>query len=148
MLHCDFSNSSVIRLLFRLRGIKKEVFSIQQLPRLGFIKLEDEPGKEILFGMVTDSPLFNTCQTGILPKEFLQLSGAGNIKAVINFRVEGKSNSQHLISTETRVWCGSQELKMKFSYYWFFVKPFSQLIRKSMLKQLKLQILQSQHTTA
>ncbi|RYY47378.1 MAG: hypothetical protein EOO06_12575 [Chitinophagaceae bacterium] len=143
MLHCNFSNSSLIKFLFRLRGMPKEVYSIEHLTSMGFIKLDEEWGKEIVFGLVTDNPMFNTCQSNISSKAFLQKTDGNIIKAVINFKLKDKSNSQHIISTETRVWCGSKAMKSKFRYYWFFIKPFSQLIRKSMLKQMKKQILNS-----
>jgi len=146
MLQCDFRKSSIIKYLFRLRGMPKEVYSIEHLINMGFIKLDEEPGKEILFGRVTDSPMFNTCQSNVSSKEFIRKSDPTIIKAVINFKLHDKSNSQHIISTETRVWCGSKAMKSKFKYYWFFIKPFSQIIRKSMLKQMKQQILQPQHT--
>lgn len=143
MLQCDFANSSLIKFLFGLRGMPREVYSIEHLTRMGFIKLDEEPGKEILYGMVTDNPMFNTCQSNLSSKEFTQKADGNIIKAVINFKLQDKSNSQHIISTETRVWCGSKAIKSKFKYYWFFIKPFSQLIRKSMLKQMKLQIQQT-----
>ncbi len=143
MLQCDFSNSALIKILFWLRGMPKEVYSIEHLTNMGFVKLDEEPGKEILFGMVTDNPMFNNCLSNVSSKEFLQKNDGSIIKAVINFKLQEKSSSQHIISTETRVWCGSKAMKSKFKYYWFFIKPFSQLIRKSMLKQMKMQIEQT-----
>jgi hypothetical protein len=143
MLQCDFSSSTLIKFLFRLRGTRKEVYTIEHLTKIGFIKLEEEPGKEIIFGLVTTNPMFNTCQSDITSTEFVQKSDDTIIKAVINFRLQHKGNSQHIISTETRVWCGSKRLESKFGGYWFFVKPFSQLIRRSMLKQMKHQLLRT-----
>ncbi|MES2648145.1 MAG: hypothetical protein V4717_14810 [Bacteroidota bacterium] len=143
MLQCDFSNSSLIKFLFRIRGMSKEVYSIEHLTKMGFIKLDEDPGSEILFGMVTDNPMFNNCQLIVSSKEFIQQTDDTIIKAVINFKLQNKSSSQHIISTETRVWCGSKTIKSKFKFYWFFIKPFSQLIRKSMLKQIKTQIQQA-----
>ncbi|MGV3685072.1 MAG: hypothetical protein ACO1NS_05560 [Daejeonella sp.] len=140
MLQCDFRNSHLINLLFRLRGIPKGVYSLEHLTRMGFIKLDEDPGKEILFGMVTDHPMFNNCRSNVSSNEFIQKADNTIIKAVINFKLQDTNNLQHIISTETRVWCGSEALKLKFKYYWFFIKPFSQLIRKSMLKQMKLQL--------
>jgi len=117
-----------------------EVYSIERLTKMGFVKLDEEPGKEILFGMVTDSPMFNTCQSNVSSKEFVEKANGNLIKAVINFKLQEKSNSRHIISTETRIWCGSKSMKSKFKYYWFFIKPFSQLVRKSMLKEMRKQI--------
>lgn len=147
MLECDFSNSSLTKFLFRLRGLPKKVYSIEHLSNMGFIKLEEEPGKEILFGMITDNPTFSTCQSNISPSEFIHKSDATIIKAVINFKVESQDISQHILSTETRVWCGSKQMKSRFKWYWFFIKPFSKLIRKSLLRQMKHQILQVSPTT-
>ena len=65
MLQCDFSNSFIIKFLFSLWGIRNEVYTIEDLTKKGVIKLDEEPGKEILFGMVTNNPMFNTCQSSI-----------------------------------------------------------------------------------
>ena len=46
MFQCNFSDSSFIPLLLRLRGIKKEVGLIAQLTNMGFIKVDEQPGKE------------------------------------------------------------------------------------------------------
>lgn len=140
LLHCDFSKSSVIKFLFRLRGMRKELCTIEHLTKMGFIKLDEVPGNEILFGMITDSPIFNRCQSHISPPDFTNQSNPSIIKAVINFHVNERGSSKYIISTETRIWCGSKVLKSKFKRYWFWVKPFSQLIRKSILKQIKKQV--------
>ena len=99
MFQCNFSDSSFIPLLLRLRGIKKEVGLIAQLTNMGFIKVDEQPGKEILFGMVTDYAMFKTCQSIFSSKEFVCQSEATIIKAVINFKLQAKSNSMHIIST-------------------------------------------------
>lgn len=140
MLSCDVSRSFLIRLLFRLRGMPKHLYTIQHLTNMGFIKLDEQPGKEIVYGILTTSPTFNCCQSNISPAAFIQNTDASIIKAVINFQLNQESNSMHIISTETRVWCGSKKMRNKFKLYWLFVKPFSQLIRKAMLKEMKYQI--------
>jgi hypothetical protein len=141
MLSCDVSRSFLIKLLFRLRGMPKHLCTIEHLTSMGFVKLDEQPGKEIVYGIVTTSPTFNCCLSNLTPVSFLQNTNDSIIKAVINFQLQDEGNSTHIISTETRVWCGSKQMRAKFGLYWFFVKPFSQLIRKSMLKQMKQQIL-------
>lgn len=141
MLSCDFSRSFLIRLLFGLRGMPKHIYTIEHLTNMGFVKLGEQPGKEIVYGIVTTSSTFNCCLSNVTPASFIQNTNVSIIKAAINFQLEELNNSTHLISTETRVWCGSRAMRKKFRLYWFFVKPFSQLIRKSMLKQIKRQIL-------
>jgi hypothetical protein len=141
MLSCDVSPSFLISFLFRLRGMPKHLYTINHLTKLGFVKLDEQPGKEIVYGIITSSPTFNCCQSDITPASFIQNTDASVIKAAINFQLQEESNSQHIISTETRVWCGSKTMRSKFRLYWFFVKPFSQLIRSAMLKKMKQEIL-------
>lgn len=141
MLSCDVSRSFLIRLLFRLRGMPRHLNTIQHLTSMGFVKLDEQPGKEIVYGIVTTSPTFNCCQSNLSPALFIQKTNASIIKAVINFHIQGQNDLASIISTETRVWCGSRAMRSKFRLYWFFVKPFSQLIRRAMLKQIKHQIL-------
>ena len=143
MLHCDVSKSFLTRLLFRLRGIPKHLYTIEHLTKMGFIKMDEESGTEIIYGIVTNSPTFTSCQSNLSPASFIQNTNTDLIKAVINFHIQETSSLTHVISTETRVWCGSNAMKSKFRLYWFFVKPFSQLIRRSMLTQMKRQILNS-----
>lgn len=140
MLHCNINHSLLIRFLFRLRGMPKHLYTIEHLTNMGFIKLDEEPGKEIVYGIVTNSPVFKSCQSNLSPASFVQNTNTSIIKAAINFHVQHESNLMHEISTETRIWCGNSQIRSRFKLYWFFVKPFSQLIRKSMLKQMMLQI--------
>src|SRR5438128_1614667 len=81
MLKTDFSNSRIIKLLCKLRGMPVDRYTVNDLTKMGFIKLEEQPGKEIIYGMITKSPTFNCCQRDISPGEFLQKSEPSIIKA-------------------------------------------------------------------
>lgn len=143
MLSCDISCSFLVKFLFRLRGMPKHLSTIEHLSSMGFIKLDEQPDKEILYGIVTTSPTFNCCQSNLSPTSFVENTSPSIIKAVINFQLQEQKNLTHIISTETRIWCGSREMRAKFRLYWFFIKPFSQLVRISILKQMKRQISKS-----
>jgi hypothetical protein len=143
MLHCDVSESFLIRFLFGLRGIKINRYTISHIPEMGFIKLDEIPGQEIVYGMVTTSPMFNCCDPNSTPSMFLEKTQGAILKGVINFHLSNEDSSTQIISTETRIWCGTKKLRSKFRLYWFFVKPFSQLIRRSVLRQIKRYILES-----
>ncbi|MBA2421833.1 MAG: hypothetical protein H0V61_01220 [Chitinophagales bacterium] len=141
MVHSDLSRSSLIKFLFWIRGMPTKIYTVESLSDLGFVKLGEIPGEEILFGRITESAMFNNCHTNFSSSDFIQKSDPTIIKAVINFRTQNKCHLHNIISTETRVWCGSADMKSKFRIYWFVVKPFSQMIRKLMLSQIKKQIL-------
>jgi hypothetical protein len=138
MLHTNLTGSKLIRFLFKLRGMAGTPLSISDLERFGFIKLGETVQQEIVYGIATHSPTFSHCIHLNSPEDFTGLH-ADVIKSVINFRIE-PAQQGCMISTETRVWCGSKKLRKKFRLYWFIIKPFSGLIRKTMLKQVRRQV--------
>jgi hypothetical protein len=135
MLHTNLTGSNLIRLLLKLRGMPVTPLSVSDLARYGFIKLDETAGQEVIYGIATTSPTFSNCIHLHSPEHFLSLR-SGVIKSVINFRLEHTPQAC-FISTETRIWCGSEKLRKRFRLYWFIVKPFSGLIRKAMLKQMR-----------
>ena len=143
VINCDLSRSRVIRFLFRMRGLRQKFSTINDINRLGFVKLDEKPGEEILFGIISNRPTFNGCEIIKSPSEFIEYRSENIIKAVINLRVNSESSSNQIVSTETRVCCGSNKMKKSFRIYWFFVNPFSRMVRKLMLYQIKSQLKQN-----
>lgn len=103
VLHCDFRSSWLIKLLFRVRGTSTKATTIGDITRLGFVKLGEIPNEEIVYGMVTTSPIFNSCKAITGSDNFINIRSPEFIKAVINFRVYSTQSLVQIISTETRV---------------------------------------------
>ena len=132
----DFSQSRLIHLLFWLRGLKHARFEDFQD---NFCLLAMEPSREIALGLI-GRPW--QMQGGILPcskEEFLAFSTPGYARMVWNFTFEPVAHETS-VSTETRILCTDNLSKRKFRIYWFFIKPFSGLIRTEMLRMLKVQL--------
>jgi hypothetical protein len=143
VINCDLSRSRVIKFLFRMRGMRQKLSTIRDISKLGFVKLDEKPGEEILFGIISNRPTFSGCEIIKSPSEFIEHRGENIIKAVINLSVHSESSLNQIVSTETRVWCGSSKMKKGFRIYWFFVNPFSRIVRRSMLHQIKSQLKQT-----
>jgi hypothetical protein len=139
MLRCDFSKNRLIKFLLTLRGISTDFKSIEQLPDAGFVKLDEAPGTEIVFGIITNSAMFNSCCPAVSPADFVSESYSSAIKAVVNFQVQCKPGAKHILSTETRVYCGSKKNRFGFGLYWLLIKPFSYLLRRTLLYEIKRQ---------
>ncbi len=139
MLHTDISKSFVIKVLFRLRGMPAKTGLLKDMDKLGFIKLGEITNEELLFGRITTSSTFSNCNPDISPLQFKLNSSAGIIKAVLNFRTVPIEENETLVSTETRVRCSDKKTRNRFSIYWFFISPFSRLIRYFMLKRIREQ---------
>lgn len=132
----DFSESWISKILFRLRGLNVKKFTFESMREgMHFKILKENPPNEILIGLLVNSklkPVF------IQNSDFFANFGESNsLKIVWNFSLEKISDSQTLVQTETRILCTGKKMKSRFSIYWFFVRPFSGLIRMEMLRIVK-----------
>ena len=119
-----------IRRLGRPYGNSTKPFIGGDLPG---VVLEDVPEQGIVLGLTgqfwrllggqQDSARPTT------PEAFLAYDRPDACKAVIDFRVGERS-----LSTETRVHVADPASRRKFRRYWFFVRPFSGVIRILLLR--------------
>jgi hypothetical protein len=133
----NFDQSKVIRFLFWLRGMPANMLSVKGLTAGGFIELERDLNKEIVIGLAGQFWRPNGNLQKFIPEQFVHFNQPDFLKAVWNFNIEHHNSNTCVLSTETRVYCTSEMSRKKFSRYWFFVKPFSGLIRMEMLRAIK-----------
>lgn len=143
----DLGGSLIIKLLMGLRSLPEFILRGGRVPRdrkitlqtiieSGFGILANEP-EEIVLGVTGKfwrptgnlSPFNRT--------DFDRPVPSGIARGVWNFSVTEQSKGRTILSTETRVVCGDVESRRKFRVYWFFVRPFSGLIRRLMLRAVK-----------
>lgn len=146
--HGEFGDSPIIRLLmglrmlFAARGQRSAAgaFTMDVLPRDGFGILEEDPGREILLGVHGQ---FWRPSGNVLPFDrdlFAQPVPPGLARAVWNFSLADATPSGVRLTTETRVHCCDAASRRRFRLYWFFVRPFSGLIRIVMLRAIRRQV--------
>lgn len=135
--NCDFSKSRLIKILFWLRGMPCERISLSQLTNTGFTELERAANDEFVIGLIGQFWKPDGNLKRFDPAEFQNFNEPNFLKAVWNFRIAERNIHSCSLSTETRVYCTDQSSKKRFSRYWFFVRPFSGLIRMEMLKAVK-----------
>src|SRR5437773_7274940 len=143
----DLAGSVVIKLLLGLRSLPEVVLRGGRLPRdrkitlqamidSGFGILANQP-EEIVLGVIGRfwrpagnlSPFNRESFDGEVPP--------GLARAVWNFSLKDGGAGRTILSTETRVICGDRVSRRKFRVYWFFVRPFSGLIRLLMLRAVR-----------
>jgi hypothetical protein len=143
LLRSDFSELRLVRVLMTLRSGKRlprnRVPSDlrRQLQGTGFVILADVPNEEIVIGVAgrfwrADG---GRCM-GLMEGDFAEFSLPGYAKAAWNFKLRADSAESTVLSTETRVKCFGVAF-WKFRLYWTVVGPFSGLMRKAILKQIK-----------
>lgn len=141
--------SPVIKLLLALRSLPRFVvrggrrvprnqkITMQTLLDSGFGVLAEQAGKEIVLGV---TGRFWRPTGNLSPfnrEEFDRPVPPGIARAIWNFSVSESGDGRTILSTETCVMCGDRASRRKFRAYWFFVRPFSGLIRRLMLRAVR-----------
>jgi hypothetical protein len=144
LLRSDFSELWLVRVLMTLRSGKRlprnRVPSDlrRRLQGTGFVMLAEAPGDELVIGVAGQfwRPDGGRC-LDLTADEFAGFSRPGYAKGAWNFKLRAESPESTLLSTETRIKCFGQAALWKFRIYWSLVGPFSGLMRKAILKQIK-----------
>lgn len=147
VLRYDFGSSRITRALMALRGYGGRVRRAgggkpgtlsESLLRFGFTPLAENPGEELVFGLVGQfwRPAGNL-QT-LSAAEFAAFRKSGFAKAAWNLLcTETADPGVTELSTETRVLCYGDSARRKFLLYWRVVERFSGLIRWSLLRGVR-----------
>ena len=146
VLAVDLFRSRIIRILYRVRGLPTEgPLTLRDMTRWGFVVLDEDPGREIVLGLVGR---FWLAKGGLRPVEsfdFVKFSEAGYVKAAMNFLVESAGPERSTVTTETRVMATDPDSLRSFRRYWTLVAPFSALIRRRMLSLMRQQAERPDH---
>jgi hypothetical protein len=140
VLGVDLVRSRVIRILFRIRGLPtKGPLTVRDMTRLGFVVLDEDPGTEVVLGLVGRFWLAGDGLRRVEASDFVKFAEPGYIKAAMNFRVDLASPGRSTVTTETRVIATDPGSRRSFRRYWVIVAPFSALIRRRMLSLIRKQ---------
>ncbi len=144
LIHMDLNRSWITKTLFFLRGLHHRDLSLSQMLSQGPFKLlEENQPHELVIGLLTNTYLKPALITD--KAFFLEYAPKNGLKIAWNFSIaQGTGNGLFSdesceLSTETRIQCLGPNAKTFFSLYWFFIKPFSGIIRREMLKAIKNQ---------
>jgi hypothetical protein len=144
LLRLDINKLWLIRLLMTVRTGKRLARKPvpgdlrQRVEGTGFVILAEIPNQELVMGVAGRfwRPDGGRCM-GLTADDFAAFSDPGYAKAAWNFRLEADSYRSTVLSTETRIKCLGRAARWKFRIYWTAVGPFSGLMRKAILKQVK-----------
>lgn len=133
-MELDLSKSKIIKILFGLRGLplSKRTFS-EVNNDMKFTLVEEKPHSEFLYGFWFSNKTEWVTDLNEFEKDNLKY----NAKVGWSFYFNERSDGTTEVTTETRVLCLNDKSKFIFSIYWFFIKPFSGLIRIEMLNLIK-----------
>jgi hypothetical protein len=154
LLHTDFSELWLTRLLMTLRtgkrmprhGVPGDLR--RRLQGTGFVMLDEVRDEELVIGVAgrfwrSDG---GRCMD-LTAANFMDFSRTGYAKVAWNFKLRADlpetepqtemETATTILSTETRIQCFGPSALWKFRVYWGVVGPFSGVIRKAILRQVK-----------
>lgn len=102
-----------------------------------FTPLGRDADRELAFGLVGR---FWQSDYGSVPIDspgaFEDFEEAGVAKLVLNFSAEPLGDGCTWLRTETRVFCNNRASMLRFTPYWWVIRPVSGLIRRRLLKRI------------
>ncbi|MDT6940295.1 hypothetical protein RI570_09060 [Brucella pseudogrignonensis] len=124
-----------MRALARLRGRKSTVappFGLHE-----FTLLEHKPGEALVYGLVGQ---FWKADFGLHKiensEDYLAFRMPGVAKLALAFTVSEQSGKTRLV-TETRVFCPDRRSHLRFTPYWYLIRPVSGIIRGRILNSIR-----------
>lgn len=130
----DLASHPIAKLLLLLRGMGRASRTSTRFAE-GFALAAENPPSEVVIGL--EGPFWHpACRPrGVDAERFATPIPPGTARAAWNFFVEREGGGTR-ITTETRVLC-SDDARMKFRVYWMFIRPFSGLVRRLMLRAIR-----------
>ena len=105
------------------------------LARARFTLLEANQN-EMIIGLIGQFWKPNGNLQSFNPEEFLDYESPGFSKATWSFKLKSLDQTS-ILETETRIYCTDEKSRRRFRRYWFFIKPFSGVIRMEILRGIK-----------
>jgi hypothetical protein len=107
----------------------------ERLERFGFTRLDQVPGRELVFGIAGRFWRWNGDLRAILDRAgFESFAEDGCVKAAWNLAIGSTDGVSCDLSTETRIQYFGAAARRRFRRYWSLIAPFSGAIRVALLR--------------
>jgi hypothetical protein len=142
----DLRDSPVVSAIFKARElvlgaepgrVRRPTGLVAEMTSLGWGVLAERPGREIVFGAVTQPWMADVVFRPLPPGEFERFAEPGYVKIAWTLRADPGGPASSIFRTETRVATTDAAARAKFRWYWSRFSPGIVLIRRVMLLQLK-----------
>ncbi|MEU4294399.1 hypothetical protein AB0E63_39795 [Kribbella sp. NPDC026596] len=151
----------MIRLLIRARGLPQRVaddvrgrgaeakeaswpatFRVRDLAPLGWIKLGERPGTELVFGIVSKpwQPVTSRPGGPVAAEQFGGFDEPGFAKIAESTRVDPYGDRFSIVTVESRVALTDEDCRRRFRRYWLMMSPFMKLMRPTIMRALERQL--------
>jgi len=142
----NLDDSPLIRAVFRLRELAlgsvpdrtvRPRGLVPLVQSLGWRLLAERPGKEMVFGAVTEPWKADVVFRPVDPDSFAAFREPGHVKIAWTLRADPITARESIFRTETRAVATDEQARARFRRYWSFVSPGIVSIRWLLLGPLK-----------
>jgi hypothetical protein len=142
----DIGASPIVKALFKTRelivGRPPETIVptgtlVEQLRAFGWVILAEVPGREIVFGAVTQPWRADATFRSVAPDDFASFNEAGYVKIAWTLRTDPAGPLACTVRSDTRVATTDDASRRTFRRYWAAFLPGIKLIRVVMLQHIK-----------
>lgn len=103
----------------------------------GWVALRDEPGVELLVGLIGQFWHRDYGIVHIAPEEFSSFDRPGYAKTVAGFALHPHGEGRTLLTYESRTFCTDATARRRFAAYWLVLRPFVRLMLRGALVSMK-----------
>ena len=147
-LQPEISDDPWTRRFIQLRELPDRIWGtlggssgLQRQPAFGihnFTPLGRDGDQEVAIGLVGKFWQADYGQARIASADaFTQFAEPGVAKLVLNFSTEAAGDGRTWLRTETRVFCNDRASLLRFTPYWWLIRPVSGLIRRRLLARIR-----------
>lgn len=142
----ELGRSPVVRAIFKARELvfgrpANEVVAsgglVEEMKAVGWGVLADLPGREIVFGAVTQPWKSDVTFRALPPEAFAAFTEPGYVKIIWMLRADPISATESILRTETRASTTDAPTRARFRWYWSLLSPGIKIIRLVMLAEAK-----------
>ncbi|MCB2185250.1 MAG: hypothetical protein KQJ78_02450 [Deltaproteobacteria bacterium] len=147
LANLETGDSRLVKALMRLRELprrgRERVLrdrggsTLEGMHQAGFLLLAEEPPRELVMGAAGRFWRPTPELAPLEPAQFPAFARPGSAKLAFNFLVTPLGPGLCRLSTETRVATFGPAARRNFRLYWLVIRPFSGLIRRIWLDQLR-----------
>ena len=142
----DLHRSGVVHAIFRGRELMlratpparpRDLPLVTELLSIGWGVLEEVPGRQLVFGAVTQPWRADVVFRALPPRDFASFDSAGYVKIVVTLAADSVGPAESVFRTETRALATDAASRAKFRRYWSVFSPGILLIRTQALSLVR-----------
>jgi hypothetical protein len=109
---------------------------VTELSELGWIKLGERPGAELVFGVVSRpwEPAASVPAEPVTAEQFARFHEPGFAKIAESTRVDPYGERFSIVTVESRVALTDEDSRRRFRRYWLMLGPFMKLLRPTQMR--------------